>query len=182
MGIYGARAPEKNKEENEKCDKVVKEHLNRLNAHLQMNTFLADERMTLADLAVASALKLSIQTGYISHTEYKYLTRWFKTVAFQAEFIQAQGGNPLKNFPASKMNFDGKKFAEIQKDLKSGNFNKKEQKSEPVNPPAKKNKKDETAEDNSSMDAKKLEKKKKKEAEKAAKLAKLKAKKKAQAQ
>ena len=123
--IFGARAPEKSKDEAEACDKVVREILGNLNAHLQKNTFLADERMTLADIAVASSLKLAIQTGYISKVEYKFLTRWFKTIAFQTEFIQAQGGNQMKDFPKEVQKFDGKKFAEIQKDLKNGNFKSK---------------------------------------------------------
>jgi len=109
----------------------VKAVLETLEKQLLYNTFLVTERLTLADLAVASSLTLLYRSGKFQlPNNYQCITRWFKTVAFQEEYIQAQGNNPLTNFPEITMAFDGKAFAQIQKDLKSGNFGEKKVKTE----------------------------------------------------
>ena len=152
----------------------VKTVLETLEKQLLYNTFLVTERMTLADLAVASSLTLLFRSGKFElPNNYQCITRWFKTVAFQEEYIQAQGNNPLTNFPEIAMTLDGKAFAQIQKDLKSGNFGEKEVKKEV--------KKEASAPGDSAapqqeMDPKKLAKLQAKEKAKAEKLAKLKAK------
>merc|ERR1712176_882740 len=56
--LFNARAPEKNKEIADSSKKALEAVIKDLNDHLFLNTFLAAERLTLADLAVASSLVL----------------------------------------------------------------------------------------------------------------------------
>jgi elongation factor 1-gamma len=71
-----------------KAKKDVAACLATLNAHLQTRTYLVGERVTLADIAVASPLVQLFQMVLEPKTRAKYVnvTRWFDTLVNQPEF------------------------------------------------------------------------------------------------
>jgi elongation factor 1-gamma len=69
-----------------------------LNTHLLSHTYLVGERVTVADIALASLL----HRLYLKHfkpeyqQENKHVTRWFKTISSQPQFVEIFGGETKK--------------------------------------------------------------------------------------
>lgn len=97
--------------ENAKED--VKKALNALNTHLLTKTFLVGERLTLADVSVATTLLNLYQ--YVLEPSlrkpYQNVNRWFQTVIYQPESIAVIGAFKLAD---KTLEYDPKKFAEVQ--------------------------------------------------------------------
>uniref|UniRef100_V5HD90 eEF-1B gamma n=1 Tax=Ixodes ricinus TaxID=34613 RepID=V5HD90_IXORI len=82
-----------NKQANERAKEDVKKILTYLNGHLLTRTYLVGERVTLADIAVFTALlplyKLVLEPSF--RAPYVNLNRWFDTLAHQPEFNKVLG-------------------------------------------------------------------------------------------
>jgi len=86
-----------NKQNNERAKDELKHILQLLNNYLRTRTYLVGERITLADIAVASDLLLLFQWIIEPNLREPYpnVTRWFLTLINQKEF-QAVLGNDYK--------------------------------------------------------------------------------------
>ena len=154
---FNARAPEKDKSILAQNDKTLSSILKDLNQHLQLNTFLAAERLTLADLAVASSLVLLYRSGLQTKDSEnsRFLNRWFKTVANQSQFLKSQNeSGEITYFPSEALKFDGKKFAEF----KNGETSKPKTAAKGQGEAMKNKKPDESGDAMKNMDPKKLAK------------------------
>jgi elongation factor 1-gamma len=102
-----------NKQNNERAKDELKHILQLLNDYLRTRTYLVGERITLADIAVASDLFLLFQwiIEPSLREPYPNVTRWFLTLINQKEF-QAVLGNSYKLCEKSAQ-FDAKKYAEV---------------------------------------------------------------------
>merc|ERR1711997_1134827 len=138
-----------NKNATERAKEDVKTALKCLNDHLLTRTFLVGERLTLADIAVATTM-LSLYKQVLDpafRKPFVNVTRWFTTVVNQPNAKAVLGPVTL----CTKMaEFDAKKFAEF-----SGKGDKKAEKKEkapkqeqkkPEKKPEKKKEKKEDAE------------------------------------
>merc|ERR1712119_187017 len=101
-----------NKNATDRAKEDIKAALKTLNDHLLTRTFLVGERLTLADIAVATTM-LSLYKQVLDpafRKPFVNVTRWFTTVINQPHAKDVLGAVPL----ASKMaEFDAKKFAEF---------------------------------------------------------------------
>merc|ERR1712020_282172 len=113
-----------NKNATERAKEDVKTALKSLNDHLLTRTFLVGERLTLADIAVATTM-LSLYKQVLDpafRKPFVNVTRWFTTVVNQPNAKAVLGQVTL----CTKMaEFDAKKFAEF-----SGKGDKKAEKKE----------------------------------------------------
>merc|ERR1711863_157404 len=113
-----------NKNATERAKEDVKTALKTLNDHLLTRTFLVGERLTLADIAVATTM-LSLYKQVLDpafRKPFVNVTRWFTTVVNQPHAQAVLGEVTL----CTKMaEFDPKKFAEF-----SGKGDKKAEKKE----------------------------------------------------
>merc|ERR1712193_434686 len=113
-----------NKTSTERAKEDVKAALKCLNDHLLTRTFLVGERLTLADIAVATTM-LSLYKQVLDpafRKPFVNVTRWFTTVVNQPNATAVLGQVTL----CTKMaEFDAKKFAEF-----SGKGDKKAEKKE----------------------------------------------------
>merc|ERR1712038_1527511 len=113
-----------NKNATERAKEDVKTALKCLNDHLLTRTFLVGERLTLADIAVATTM-LSLYKQVLDpafRKPFVNVTRWFTTVVNQPNATAVLGQVTL----CTKMaEFDAKKFAEF-----SGKGDKKAEKKE----------------------------------------------------
>merc|ERR1719510_3808 len=113
-----------NKNATERAKEDVKTALKSLNDHLLTRTFLVGERLTLADIAVATTM-LSLYKQVLDpafRKPFVNVTRWFTTVVNQPHAKAVLGEVTL----CTKMaEFDAKKFAEF-----SGKGDKKAEKKE----------------------------------------------------
>jgi asparaginyl-tRNA synthetase len=62
-----------------------------LDAHLASKTFIADERVTIADVAITCALAPIWGAAGLDTAQWTHLTRWYLTCRHQAAFIKALG-------------------------------------------------------------------------------------------
>ena len=71
-----------------------------LNGHLESATFVVGERLTLADIAIASVLVYPMRMLFDGSVRksYPHLTRWFATCAAMPAFVSAIGTEPLCQF------------------------------------------------------------------------------------
>merc|ERR1712045_95934 len=126
-----------NKNATERAKEDVKTALKSLNDHLLTRTFLVGERLSLADIAVATTM-LSLYKQVLDpafRKPFVNVTRWFTTVVNQPKASAVLGQVTL----CTKMaEFDAKKFAEF-----SGKGDKKAEKKEQKKPEKKKEKKEE---------------------------------------
>jgi elongation factor 1-gamma len=104
-----------NKQNNERAKDELKHILQLLNNYLRTRTYLVGERITLADIAVASDLLLLFQwiIEPSLREPYPNVTRWFLTLINQKEF-QAVLGNDYKLCEKTAQ-FDAKKYAEVSR-------------------------------------------------------------------
>jgi elongation factor 1-gamma len=104
-----------NKQNHERAKDELKHILQLLNNYLRTKTYLVGERITLADIAVASDLLLLFQwiIEPSLREPYPNVTRWFLTLIHQKEF-QAVLGNDYKLCEKTAQ-FDAKKYAEISR-------------------------------------------------------------------
>ncbi|KZF22656.1 eEF1-gamma domain-containing protein [Xylona heveae TC161] len=98
-----------NKKSVEDAEKKVLKAVSVLEKHLQLNTYLVGERLTLADLFATSVLARGFQYvfGKAWRAEYPNVTRWFETI-FNQEIYSAVAGQlnfieePIKYQPPKK--------------------------------------------------------------------------------
>jgi len=104
-----------NKQNHERAKDELKHILQLLNNYLRTKTFLVGERITLADIAVASDLLLLFQwiVEPSLREPYPNVTRWFLTLINQKEF-QAVLGSDYKLCEKTAQ-FDAKKYAEVSR-------------------------------------------------------------------
>jgi elongation factor 1-gamma len=102
-----------NKQQTEKAKEDIKTALSVLNSHLLTRTYLVGERITLADISVATYLvelyKLVLDPEF--RKPYINTNRWFNTLVNQPQFKAVLGAVTLCEHQAQ---FDSKKFAELQ--------------------------------------------------------------------
>ncbi|XP_037499113.1 elongation factor 1-gamma [Rhipicephalus sanguineus] len=102
-----------NKQATERAKEDVKKILSYLNTHLLSKTYLVGERISLADIAVFTALlplyKLVLEPAF--RAPYANVNRWFDTLAHQPEFQAVLGEVQLCQKMAQ---FDANLYAEIQ--------------------------------------------------------------------
>merc|ERR1711878_253802 len=113
-----------NKNATERAKEDVKAALKCLNDHLLTRTFLVGERLTLADIAVATTM-LSLYKQVLDpafRKPFVNVTRWFTTVVNQPNVKAVLG---QVNLCAKMTEFDAKKFAEF-----SGKGDNKKEKKE----------------------------------------------------
>merc|ERR1712024_415403 len=132
-----------NKNATERAKEDVKTALKSLNDHLLTRTFLVGERLTLADIAVATTM-LSLYKQVLDpafRKPFVNVTRWFTTVVNQPNASAVLGQVTL----CTKMaEFDAKKFAEFSgKGDKKAEKKEKAPKQEQKKPEKKKEKKEE---------------------------------------
>ncbi|CAN7999836.1 unnamed protein product [Ixodes hexagonus] len=129
-----------NKQANERAKEDVKKILTYLNGHLLTRTYLVGERLTLADIAVFTALlplyKLVLEPSF--RAPYVNVNRWFDTLAHQPEFQKILGDVKLCDKMAQ---FDAALYAQVQgktkEGAKEGGKKEKEAKKEPAAKPKK---------------------------------------------
>jgi elongation factor 1-gamma len=104
-----------NKQNHERAKDELKHILLLLNNYLRTRTYLAGERITLADIAVACDLLLLFQwiIEPSLREPYPHVTRWFTTLIHQKEF-QAVIGADYKLCEKTAQ-FDAKKYADISR-------------------------------------------------------------------
>jgi elongation factor 1-gamma len=102
-----------NKQNHERAKDELKHILQLLNNYLRTRTYLVGERITLADITVASDLLLLFQwiIEPSLREPYPNVTRWFLTLIHQKEF-QAVIGSDYKLCEKTAQ-FDPKKYAEV---------------------------------------------------------------------
>ncbi|XP_015587279.1 elongation factor 1-gamma [Cephus cinctus] len=139
-----------NKQTIEHAKEDVKKVLTVLNSHLLTRTFLVGERLTLADISVATTLFHLYQ--YILEPSlrkpYQNVTRWFQTVINQPQSIAVIGAFKLAD---KILEYDPKKYAEPQGKSSKKEKKEKESKKEPKEP--KESKAKEQAEELDAADA-----------------------------
>ncbi|XP_046749679.1 elongation factor 1-gamma [Diprion similis] len=125
-----------NKQTVEHAKDDVNKALTALNSHLLTRTYLVGERLTLADISVATTLLHLYQ--YILEPSlrkpYQNVNRWFQTVIYQPESINVIGAFKLAD---KTLEYDPKKFADVQEKStakKEKKEKRKEQKKEPKEP------------------------------------------------
>jgi len=103
-----------NKQNVDRAREDVARTLGVLNTHLLTHTYLVGERITLADISVACTLldlyQLVLEPEF--RKPYQNVNRWFVTLVNQPQFKAVLGEVKLCDKMAQ---FDGKKFAEVQK-------------------------------------------------------------------
>jgi len=104
-----------NKQNHERAKDELKHILQLLNTYLRTRTYLVGERITLADITVASDLFLLFQWIIEPSLRELYVnvTRWFLTLIHQKEF-EAVLGSDYKLCEKTAQ-FDAKKYAEISR-------------------------------------------------------------------
>ncbi|XP_077968716.1 valine--tRNA ligase-like [Styela clava] len=110
-----------NKQDFAKAKSDLENALKCLNSHLETRTYLAGDRVTQADIACAAALYLPSQLVLDKKTyePYPNMTRWFTTVINQPEFRKVlKEDNEIQICEKAEV-FDGKKYAEMQKQIKA---------------------------------------------------------------
>jgi len=102
-----------NKQNHERAKDELKHILLLLNNYLRTRTYLVGERITLADIAVASDLLLLFQwiVEPSLREPYPNVTRWFTTLINQKEFQAVLGKD--YHLCEKTAQFDAKKYAEI---------------------------------------------------------------------
>jgi len=144
-----------NKTSTERAKVEVQKAMEVLNKHLLTKTYLVGERITLADISVAYAMKMLFENvldaGF--RKPYGNVVRWYTTIMNQPQVIAVSGQPKL----AEKMaQFDAKKYAEMsgkgdssaKKDAKK---EKKEQQQSKKEQPKKEAKKEVAAEEEDDM-------------------------------
>jgi elongation factor 1-gamma len=109
-----------NKAQCEKAKQSIKSALEKLNNHLEDKTFLVGERITLADITVATDLLLLYQhvlEDGAYRKPFAYTTRWFSTVINQPKVKEIVGEVKLC---VKEAQFDNKKFQELHKQQGGG--------------------------------------------------------------
>merc|ERR1712110_782695 len=139
-----------NKNACERAKEDVKKAMDVLNKVLLTKTYLVGERITLADVCVAYAMKMLfenvLEPGF--RKPYGNTVRWYTTIMNQPAVVGVSGAPKM----AEKMaQFDPKKFAEMQgagkpdnkkADKKKEEKPKQEKKEEPMEVPAEPKSKD----------------------------------------
>jgi len=109
------------------AQKELLSQLKLLENHLLYNTYLVDNRITLADISLASTLivpfKICFDNNY--RKQFTNLTRWFTTIAGQNEFRNVCGRIHLCSVQQTPVGLDSKP------DNKNKNVAEKKQKQEP---------------------------------------------------
>jgi len=102
-----------NKQANEKAKEEIKRIFAALNQHLLTRTYLVGERVTLADISVATNLvqlyQLVLEPSF--RDQFPNVNRWFTTLINQSQFKAVLGDVKLCDKAAQ---FDAKKYAELQ--------------------------------------------------------------------
>jgi len=135
-----------NKTSTERAKEDVKKALQVLNNHLLHQTYLVGERLTLADIVVASNL-LSLYQHVLEpafRQPYGNVNRWFTTVVNQPQVKKVVGTVTLSEKMAQ---FDAKKYAEFQASVGAAPAKKAEKKPEEKKAPAPKKEKPKKEED-----------------------------------
>jgi elongation factor 1-gamma len=108
-----------NKQNTEKAKEEVKHCLQILDDHLRLRTYLVGERISLADITVCCNLLQLYQ--HVLDAEFRkpyvHTNRWFNTMINQPN-VKAVIGE--FNMCTKMAQFDGKKFAEMQKSASAG--------------------------------------------------------------
>jgi elongation factor 1-gamma len=101
---YG-KAPSKGVKK-EASEKITKK-LQVFNTHLKNNTYLAGERLTVADIYLATVLSVLYKKHVTKEEQEKYksVTRLFKTVSEQPQFVEVLG-EEKKKAPKVKSSFN----------------------------------------------------------------------------
>merc|ERR1719295_403879 len=126
-----------NKNATERAKEDVKKAMDVLNKVLLTKTYLVGERITLADVCVAYAMKMLFENVLDSgfRKPYGNTVRWYTTIMNQPAVVGVSGAPKL----AEKMaQFDAKKFAEMQgaggKDNKKADKKKEPKEEAPAEP------------------------------------------------
>merc|ERR1719242_1307975 len=117
-----------NKTSTERAKEEVKKAMDVLNKHLLTRTYLVGERITLADICVAYAMKMLFENVLDAafRKPFGNAVRWYTTIMNQPAVVGVSGAPKL----AEKMaQFDAKKFAEMNAsgDNKGKKDNKKKE-------------------------------------------------------
>jgi elongation factor 1-gamma len=119
-----------NKQNTERAREELKIAMSVLDAHLLTRTFLVGERISLADITVASYLvelyRLVFDADF--RKPYPNVNRWFSTLVNQPQFKDVLGNVVLCDKAAQ---FDAKKFAEVQAARGGGKPDKAAKKEKP---------------------------------------------------
>lgn len=104
--------------------------LGHLNTHLQSQTFIVGERVTLADISLSCSLYFPFKTVIDAATQAKFpnVTRWFVTCVNQPEFAAVMGDVQLAVEEAKAAGADGKPKEEKKKEEKPKEEKKKDEK------------------------------------------------------
>jgi len=118
-----------NKQSTDRAKTEVKNALNTLNQHLATRTYLVGQRISLADICVASTLLALYE--HVLDAEFRKpfgnVNRWFTTIVNQPQVKEVIGNFQLCQKMAE---FDSKKFAEFQARLGQSPDNTKKAKKE----------------------------------------------------
>lgn len=84
----------------ERAKSDVSRALNVINTHLKTNTFMVGERITIADLCLATILNYGLKSGKLASCpftqleagELRHLKRWYETISNQKAFKKVLGG------------------------------------------------------------------------------------------
>ncbi|XP_015179926.1 PREDICTED: elongation factor 1-gamma [Polistes dominula] len=122
-----------NKQTIEAAKEDVKRALTTLNSHLLTRTYVVGERITLADICLAMTLLHLYQ--YVLEPNlrkpYQNVNRWFQTVINQPESVAVIGAFKLAE---KAIEFNPKKYAEMQGKTSKKEKKEKESKKEPKEP------------------------------------------------
>lgn len=121
-----------NKQEAATAKIELEKALKCLDEHLKDRTFVCDERISIGDIACASALYLPFKMilDLKARKSFQNVTRWYSTVINQPQFLKVFKSDNVMELCEKAEIFDGKRYAEIQKQLKAKQSDKKIPKSQ----------------------------------------------------
>jgi len=119
-----------NKTASERAKEDVKKAMDVLNKHLLTRTYLVGERITLADLCVAYAMKMLFENVLDAafRKPYGNTVRWYTTIMNQPQVVGVSGQPKLCEKMAQ---FDAKKFADMSGKGDSAKKQKEAKKDQP---------------------------------------------------
>lgn len=110
-----------NKQEAVLAKSELEKALKYLEYHLKGRTFVCGERISFGDIACASALYLPFKMilDVQARKPFQNVTRWYSTVINQPQFLKVLKSEAEIKLCEKAEVFDGKRYAEIQKQLKA---------------------------------------------------------------
>jgi len=119
-----------NKTSSERAKEDVKKAMDVLNKHLLTRTYLVGERITLADICVAYAMKMLFENVLDAafRKPFGNTVRWYTTIMNQPQVVGVSGTPKLCEKMAQ---FDAKKFAEMSGKAAGGDKKKEAKKEQP---------------------------------------------------